>query len=98
MNELTDTELAFALVERGIGRYNPIEDSYIIANIPLMALQFVRDARVAMACMKRLDTGFNTIRYNDGRWTARTIKNSNWHGLHESLERAICMAFVEAMK
>ncbi len=102
MSDPTDTELADALVERGIVKAQPMCWQLLDAAGDIYAVftdtrLLVEDARVAMACMKRLDTGFNTIRYNDGRWTARTIKNSNWHGLHESLERAICTAFVEAI-
>jgi len=88
MSELTDNELADALVERGIGEKQS-EENYKFrydlyeANFG-SSKQFVTDARVAMACLKAWPTTIN-VEHLD-------------MGLDEMLRdcRAICIAFVKS--
>jgi len=96
---MNDKDLANALVGHGIGNHTEhgyFPDMDIIGFMD--AATFVRDARVAMACEKRSGKIF-CEKLNDRIWAVRIdaqTKTRNWHE-DESLERAICMAYVEAM-
>jgi len=103
---LDDKALADALVERGIGfiegaLYMPPNGSHLDW---LLDEDFVRDARVAMACMAEF-SDCEIWRDNKDIWWFRIHMvfgdriHRNWVcASDESLERAICMAFVEATK
>ena len=109
MTDLTDQQIADALVEAGILRsvsgdegefYNreimdPLQTPYTI----------IRDWRVAGACLERMDTQEILIwmqhyKEADSVWVVElgnSPAGSPDDGRNESLPRAICEAFVEAL-
>ncbi len=108
---MSDKDLADALVERGIcEKENSINSTmyYIFSDASdgewVDANDFVRDARVAMACMEN-SGGVYAHSEIPGKWHcyveshgAVRLPVDHATAQNESLPRAICMAFVEAMK
>ncbi len=107
---MNDTELADALVERGIcEKENSINSTmyYIFSDASdgewVDANDFVRDARVAMDCMEKAfalgcdlcpDSTDNVI---EAIWDSGK-RQCIAVKIEDSFTRAICMAFVEATK
>ena len=106
----TDRELADALVALGIGEAYDFRDgefhyTHLMPPIAHEAHTFVRSWDVAGACMERLfEKG--SIKYlgHDTTDTFLCTVKAGWgvnapvlHALNESLPRAICEAYVEAM-
>ncbi len=92
---MNDTELADALVERGIGSTDPLErlETAIVTGLywlddpdGMIEEEFVRDWRVAGACLEKM-TPFHL------QFLAELLNTGDIR-----CPRAICMAFVEATK
>jgi len=107
---VNDTELADKLVEDGIGckRINVKVDLYSVNKWPgtITPHNFVRDWRVAGACMEKC-AAINIDTIGNPWWVAAYVlkKDKDGNQLPEkwfraqgkNLPRAICLAYVEAM-
>ena len=89
---MNDQQLADALVERGIGNREPVSYEYYYAGFALPADKFVRDWRVAGACLERMPDG--AFVNNCGCFFEGSCE-MEYSWLKDP--RAICLAFVEAM-
>jgi hypothetical protein len=99
---MDDKSLADAVVALGVGQHRkfggvPIRYRFVGSDENMYASEFIRDPRVAMALMEKVDISYTKDR-EDRFWKA-------WHSSHidkfiasdKSLPRAITEACVEAL-